>query len=450
MANFAIKVDALSKRYYVRTALHSERIELAFENWLKRQRSVANHTLRRLAGRARGPLPKRGDKTREFWALKDVSFTVKSGEVLGILGPNGAGKSTLLKILSQITPPTRGRVEIAGQVGSLLEVGTGFNPELSGHENIYLYGAILGMDRETIRKRYDEIVEFSEIKDFLHQPIKHYSSGMHAKLGFSVASHLDCEILLVDEILSVGDASFRRKSYSKMTELITMGKTVLFVSHNMSAINNLCTRALVLNKGQIVFEGETAKAVNHYLDSFGHKASQAQANPAIFAEDHDKPVNILSIRVVNSQGKTTTRINYSETFAIEMEILVREANDNYFAAIWVRDPSGQMILFTSDEDLGPAPMGNLAPGRYTTRVELPARMFVPDSYRLMCALAKKPTGQIDRKDEAIELEIIDNETWRAQQSLYRKTAAIAPELPWTIEAIEADSETEGMARVANG
>jgi lipopolysaccharide transport system ATP-binding protein len=444
MSDFAIKVDALSKRYAVRTAVNSEQMELAFANWLKHQQRLGAHILRRLARRTHAPAPKRPAKTREFWALKDVSFTVKQGEVLGILGPNGAGKSTLLKILSEITPPTSGRVEIAGKVGSLLEVGTGFNPELSGHENIYLYGAILGMDRETIRQRYDEIVEFSEISDFLHQPIKHYSSGMHAKLGFSVAAHLDCEILLVDEILSVGDAAFRRKSYSKMTELITIGKTVLFVSHNMSAINNLCTRAMVLNKGEVVFEGETGKAVNHYLDAFGHKTAQSQANPALFPENPDAPVNILSIRVVNSEGKTSSKINYSETFAVEMEILVREPNENYFAAIWLRDTSGQMILFTSDEDLGPAPMGKLQPGRYTTRVEMPARMFVPDSYRLMCALAKKPTGQIDRKDEAIELEIIDNETWRAQQGLYRKTAAIAPELPWTID------EAEGVRSLRSG
>ena len=164
---------------------------------------------------------------------------------------------------------------------------------------------------------------------------------------------------------------------------------------------------MVLNKGEVVFDGETSEAVNHYLDAFGHKPAQGQANPAVFQENPDKPVNILSIRVVNGEGKTSNKINYSEAFAVEMEILVREANENYFAAIWLRDTSGQMILFTSDEDLGPAAMGKLQPGRYTTRVEMPARMFVPDSYRLMCALAKKPTGQIDRKDEAIELEIID-------------------------------------------
>lgn len=431
MSEFAIKVEALSKRYFVRTAMHSERMEVAFEHWLDHQKSVGQHLLRRLTGR-KSTAPRRAARTREFWALKDISFTVRQGEVLGILGPNGAGKSTLLKILSEITPPTKGRVTINGQVGSLLEVGTGFNPELSGHENIFLYGAILGMDRETIRKRYDEIVEFSEIKDFLHQPIKHYSSGMHAKLGFSVAAHLDCEILLVDEILSVGDASFRRKSYSKMTELITTGKTVLFVSHNMSAINNLCTRAIVLNKGEMFFEGDTSGAVNHYLAAFGHKTGLPQDNPAIFEENENKPVNILSIRVVNSEGKTTSVINYTEPFAVEMDILVREPNDNYFAGIWIRSTNGQLILCSMDDDLGPAAMSRLQPGRYRTRVELPARLFMPDSYRLACSLQKKPIGQIDRKDEAVELEIVDNTTWRAQQNLYRRSAAVAPELPWTI------------------
>jgi lipopolysaccharide transport system ATP-binding protein len=236
----------------------------------------------------------------------------------------------------------------------------------------------------------------------------------------------------VDEILSVGDAAFRRKSYSKMTELISMGKMVLFVSHNMSAINNLCSRALVLNRGEIAFDGGTTQAVNHYLDAFGHKTTRPQSNPAVFGEDEGKPLNILSIGVVNSEGRAATRIDYSEAFAVEMDILVREGNDNCFAAVGLRDSSGQLIMFTTDEDLGPAPMSHLEPGRYRTRVVLPARLMLPDSYRLSCLLAKKPTGQIDRKDEAVELEIIDNESWRAQQGLYRKTAAVAPELPWDI------------------
>lgn len=434
MSKLAIKVDGLSKRYFIRTAATSENMGIAFEAGVTRFIARRKYDYRRLLGRVKGPQAKRASNKKEFWALKDISLEVERGEVLGILGPNGAGKSTLLKMLSQITPPTEGRIELFGQVGSLLEVGTGFNPELSGHENIYLYGAILGMDRKMIQERYDEIVEFSEIGQFLHQPIKHYSSGMHAKLGFSVAAHLDCEILLIDEILSVGDASFRRKSYQKMTQLITEGKTVLFVSHNMSAINNLCTRAIVIAEGKMIFNGDTNDAVNKYLESFGHKEAESQTNPALYEEDASKALNILSIAVKDHEGNPATRINYTDSFAIEMEILVREPSENYFAAVYVRDPNGQIIVFTSDEDLGPSKMSTLPAGRYKTRVELPARFFNPDSYRITCVAAKKPMGQIDRKDEAVELQIIDHETWRSQQSLYRKLAAVAPEFEWTIDA----------------
>lgn len=433
MAGKALKVDKLSKRFFIRTAGHSPHLSAAIEHWMRQAAVRGRDAALKLAGRGNAEPEPRSEGTREFWALKDVSFEVEHGEVLGILGPNGAGKSTLLKVLSQITPPTRGRVELYGQVGSLLEVGTGFNPELSGHENIYLYGAILGMDRAKIRRHYDEIVAFSEIEDFIHQPIKHYSSGMHAKLGFSVAAHLDCEILLVDEILSVGDAAFRRKSYKKMSELIGAGRTVLFVSHNMSAINNLCSRAMVLNKGQVIFEGQASEAVNHYLDSFGHREETNGANPAVFEESPDKVLNILSIGIKNGAGVYKTTINYTEAFTVEMDILIREPSELYFAAISLRDPAGQVILFSSDEDLGPSRMSQLPPGRRRLSVTLPERLLRPDSYRLMCALAKKPTGQIDRKDEALELVVVDNETWRAQQGLYRKTAAVAPELPWRVE-----------------
>ncbi len=442
MSKFAIKIDGLSKRYFIRTASTSENMEVAFEIWLRRLISRGLHLVRRLLGRVKGPYPIAASNTREFWALKDLSLTVEHGEVLGILGPNGSGKSTMLKMLSQIVPPSEGHIELYGQVGSLLEVGTGFNPELSGHENIYLYGAILGMSREMIAERYDEIVEFSELQDFLHQPIKHYSSGMHAKLGFSVASHLDCDILLIDEILSVGDASFRRKSYRKMTQLITEGKTVLFVSHNMSAINNLCTRAIVLAEGKVVFEGDTNEAISHYLDAFGHRGEDPRSHQVTYEENPDKEMNILSIKVLNSIGEPSSQINYNETFTVEMEILIREPSEAYFAAVGLRDTAGSIIVFSTDEDLGPALLSKMPAGRYQLSVPFPARMFRPDSYRLMCMLAKKPGGQIERRDEAVELTIIDHESWRAQQDLYRKLSAIAPEFKWSIQKTGASTKQQ--------
>jgi lipopolysaccharide transport system ATP-binding protein len=202
-----------------------------------------------------------------IWALKDVSFEVKRGEVVGIIGRNGAGKSTLLKILSKITEPTEGRIEMRGRVGSLLEVGTGFHPELSGHENIYLYGAILGMDRWEISRKFDEIVAFAELEKFIDTPVKRYSSGMYMRLAFAVAAHLEPEILIVDEVLAVGDAAFQKKCLGKMGDVSKEGRTVLFVSHNMGAVQNLCSRSILLDNGQIFSDSSTQKVVEIYLRS---------------------------------------------------------------------------------------------------------------------------------------------------------------------------------------
>ncbi|MFC1531999.1 ABC transporter ATP-binding protein [Thermodesulfobacteriota bacterium] len=210
-------------------------------------------------------LPFSSDDT--FWALKDVSFEVKQGEVIGIIGRNGAGKSTLLKILSKITEPTEGRVELRGRVGSLLEVGTGFHPELTGHENVYLYGAILGMDRWEITRKFDEIIAFAELEKFVDTPVKRYSSGMYMRLAFAVAAHLEPEILLVDEVLAVGDAAFQKKCLGKMGDVSNEGRTVLFVSHNMAAISNLCSRGIVLETGQLVAYDAIDNVVSHYIAS---------------------------------------------------------------------------------------------------------------------------------------------------------------------------------------
>ena len=211
-----------------------------------------------------------GDEIEEFWALKGVDFEIRRGEVVGIIGRNGAGKSTLLKVLSRITEPSEGRVEIKGRVASLLEVGTGFHSELSGRENIYLNGAILGMTRGEIRRKFDEIVDFAGIEKFLDTPVKRYSSGMYVRLAFAVAAHLEPEILIVDEVLAVGDAEFQKKCLGKMQDVAGQGRTVLFVSHNMGAINSLCNRGILLSTGNIQFDGDVFLASENYVSSAGH------------------------------------------------------------------------------------------------------------------------------------------------------------------------------------
>src|SRR5437762_6507346 len=266
MPRAAISVQNLSKRYLV-----GHRHKPVEQHSVRDLRELLARGLRNAARKAadlaRGRQVVQGDHIEEFWALKDVGFEVQEGEVLGIIGRNGAGKSTLLKILSRITEPTTGRVTLRGRVASLLEVGTGFHPELSGRENIFLNGAILGMTRGEIRKKFDEIVAFAEVEKFLDTPVKRYSSGMYVRLAFAVAAHLEPEILIIDEVLAVGDAEFQKKCLGKMSEVANGGRTVLFVSHNLAAVNALCDRAIVLKAGRNILDDTASTATEYYLGS---------------------------------------------------------------------------------------------------------------------------------------------------------------------------------------
>ncbi len=267
--------------------------------------------------RLRGEAPSRS--TEEFWALKDVSFEVQKGEVIGIIGRNGAGKSTLLKILSRITTPTEGTVEVHGRIGSLLEVGTGFHPELSGRENIYLSGSILGMKRSEIDAKFDEIVRFAEMEKFLDTPVKRYSSGMYVRLAFAVAAHLEPEILIVDEVLAVGDAAFQKKCLGKMGDVAKEGRTVLFVSHNMSAVASLCTRGLLVSDGRVVAEGDVQQIISEYLESSAELDGRYEKPANI----ESGKVNIERVLLKNADGVATTFYN-NDTLGIEITLSGRK------------------------------------------------------------------------------------------------------------------------------
>lgn len=262
-----ISVESLSKRYIIGHQKQERHTTL---------RDFLTSAAKQVASKLAHPLtaPENDSTHEEFWALKDVSFDIQQGDRVGIIGRNGAGKSTLLKILSRITEPTSGKVLIKGRVASLLEVGTGFHPELSGRENIYLNGAILGMSKAEIRRRFDEIIAFAEVEKFLDTPVKRYSSGMYVRLAFSVAAHLEPEILIVDEVLAVGDAQFQKKCLGKMDEAGSEGRTILFVSHNMGAVKSLCSRAILLNQGQVLLDAGVGSTVDRYLSS-GHNISEA-------------------------------------------------------------------------------------------------------------------------------------------------------------------------------
>lgn len=334
-----IQIDGISKRYQLRRESHDTlrgMITHRFQNLWKGRKSTS---LR---------------KTENyFWALKEVTFDVSEGEVIGIIGRNGAGKSTLLKILSRITPPTQGCVRLKGRVASLLEVGTGFHPELTGRENIFLNGTILGMSRMEIEKKLDEIVAFSEIEKFLDTPIKHYSSGMYVRLAFSVAAHLEPEILIVDEILAVGDVEFQRKSFSKITDIATSGRTVLFVSHNMAAMANLCNRAIVMDEGKSVYIGDAKRAIGFYLDT-------VKAPPqAISLRDRmDRKGNgIIRFVDLHLRNECGNEINGAlmsgDHFSIQLDYCSdNQEQTNPLVAVSLQDTTGVCCLYISTELLG--------------------------------------------------------------------------------------------------
>lgn len=277
MADIVIRAEGLGKRYLIGHQSNDRERYTALRDVIGRNAKVF---LRSAGDMIRGRQLVAGDEIEEFWALRDVSFEIKRGEVVGIIGRNGAGKSTLLKILSRITEPSAGRVEIKGRVASLLEVGTGFHPELTGRENIYLNGAILGMTRTEIKRKFDEIVDFAGVEKFLETPVKRYSSGMYVRLAFAVAAHLEPEILVVDEVLAVGDAEFQRKCLGKMHDVAGHGRTVLFVSHNVGAVQSLCSTGLFLSSGRVAERGEMSRALEAY------RSSQTRSSPFDFSPAH--------------------------------------------------------------------------------------------------------------------------------------------------------------------
>jgi lipopolysaccharide transport system ATP-binding protein len=304
--NSIVRVEKISKQYRIGAR------EAAYETLRGSITAAVRAPLRRLqAGKS-----KRNSNT--IWALKDVSFEITPGEVVGIIGRNGAGKSTLLKVLSRITEPTSGRVELYGRVASLLEVGTGFHPELTGRENIYLNGAILGMRRVEIASKFDEIVAFSEVEQFIDTPVKHYSSGMYVRLAFAVAAHLEPEILIVDEVLSVGDAQFQKKCLGKMSDIAQHGRTVLFVSHNMSAVSRLCERAILLGDGGIQKQGAVNEVVGSYLTSaFSSSAIREWSDNE--SAPGDEIVRLRQLRICDHSGATCDTLDIRQPVGVEME-----------------------------------------------------------------------------------------------------------------------------------
>ena len=308
-----ITVENLGKKYIIG---HDRRAGSAYR--YQSLRDTLAHTARGIYQRLRHPLSPNAEKTEleEFWALREISFAVEPGDRVGIIGRNGAGKSTLLKILSRITEPTTGRIEISGRVASLLEVGTGFHPELTGRENIFLNGAILGMSRAEIKEKFDEIVAFAEVEKFLDTPVKRYSSGMYVRLAFAVAAHLEPEILIVDEVLSVGDAAFQRKCLGRMEDVSKEGRTVLFVSHNMGTIETLTNRCIVLDKGSIIFTGATGRGIHEYFNLTRSASVECLAN---LPRSGDGRIRLTDCYFMNRENQRTATAISGESLSLIFE-----------------------------------------------------------------------------------------------------------------------------------
>lgn len=390
MLNSIIEVKNMSKKYQI---AHQRGGYVALRDVLT---NIARRPLRFAKDKVKSAT---GAVTKEeFWALKDVSFSVNAGDVVGIIGRNGAGKSTLLKILTGITPPTTGEAVMRGSVASLLEVGTGFHPELTGRENIFLNGAILGMSRADMAKNFDAIVEFAGIEQFLDTPVKYYSSGMYVRLAFSVAAHLEPDILLVDEVLAVGDAEFQKKCLGKMEEVTRKdGRTILFVSHNMGAIQNLCKKTILLEKGNIKMYGETPRVIDFYLNK-GELYSVSE-----FKVDPDKDAQISKISIVDKNGAPSARLPVSEPFSIKIKYdVMREINEATVSIMVYAN--GELLLISSESDTT-AQLAAYKPGSFETVITVPAFLFNTGMYFFDVRFHKPSYALIDHKQN-IPFEII--------------------------------------------
>ena len=386
---------------------------------------------------AKGAGAARDESTDYVWALRDIDLEVNQGEILGIIGANGAGKSTLLKLLSRVTAPTSGAIRTRGRIASLLEVGTGFHPELTGRENIYLNGAILGMKRREIAVRLEEIVEFSGCARYIDTPVKRYSSGMKVRLGFAVAAHLECETLIVDEVLAVGDAEFQKKCIGKLGQVSETGRTVLIVSHNMHVIRNLCSRGVLLGEGQVVKVGSAHEIVDHYLQMADVQTSQKSWSVA------DAPTSermrLLSVKVVDESGKPASTVRIDRRCAIEMVYDVLHDLDSGYAGLWLKDGAGVEVLSSGNKPnissvvdrFGSRPMSR---GRYCSVCWLPPDFLNAIHYLVTPWLGVGISDCQVLVEDAITFEVADTSDMRGEYQGHW-LGVIRPKLEWSTSEI---------------
>lgn len=426
MSTNAIEVSNLSKRYRIGFEKQArDTFAEVISEWL----TQPFRNFRRLRNLTQ--FEQDNQEERDIiWALKDVSFEIQPGEVIGVIGKNGAGKSTLLKILSRITYPTQGIVKLNGRVSSLLEVGTGFHPELTGRENVYLNGTILGMTRHEIERKFDEIVEFSGIRKFIDTPVKFYSSGMGVRLAFSVAAHLEPEILLIDEVLSVGDAAFQKKSLGKMEEVSEQGRTVLFVSHNMGAVRSLCSRGLLIESGSLIMDDDVDRVINTYL------SSKDVSTAGIIEWDltkapRDKEVAILGMKTLSSEGEIKSTFQIDEGFEIHIKFIIIESVKNLRINLRFKTTMGETV-FATYEDSQIQQGFNRQPGTYTAICNIPSNVLNNITYRIFVGIDSPGYKVLLPGRDYLEVDIIDtSDGYRYSSGAF--DGPIRPAINWNVE-----------------
>jgi len=440
MPETVIRVDALSKCYTIR---HERKAHYAtLRDTLMES---ASRLGRRVLAASRRSTSTESDLTCEtLWALRDVSFEVRSAERLGIIGRNGAGKSTLLRILSRITEPTTGKISIRGRVASLLEVGTGFHPELTGRENIYLNGAVLGMGKAEIKRKFDEIVAFSEVERFLDTPLKRYSSGMSVRLAFAVAAHLDPEILVVDEVLAVGDVAFQKKCLGKMHDTARSGRTVVFVSHDMGAINTLCERAMLLHAGSIMEMGSTRDVVARYLE--GANKLYSPIHGTVEGNDEFRLISVIATQ----SGKLVQNIDCRQPFTVELDYEIVRPIRNSRLFVMFRNAKGEVIFGTSDFD-DPAPQAlNRKAGRSLSSFTIPGKLLKAGPLYGTVGMDVRNERVVFAAADVLQVDLFDPES-DSQSERHQRGGTIAPLLAWntTYPGVPASQPLRGCNEIAS-
>lgn len=431
MGDVVICAEGLGKKYLIgHRSAERERYTALRDVATRSLKALGSSAINMIRGRQIVP----GDEVEEFWALKEISFEINRGEVVGIIGRNGAGKSTLLKVLSRITEPSTGRVSIRGRLASLLEVGTGFHPELSGRENIYLNGAILGLSRSEITRKFDEIVYFAEVERFLDTPVKRYSSGMYVRLAFAVAAHLEPEILVVDEVLAVGDAEFQKKCLGKMHDVAGAGRTVLFVSHNLAMIRSLCQSTILLENGTIRAHGSTSDVFLAYSSSDGQSAAAVNfASKGV--RIGNEYARLLSACIRNEFGQLVAEVEIDRPFTVEMTYcLYQDDGRAYVPNFHFFTADGRCAFVTSAVNAAPLKSGN-----YSSRCHVPPNLLNEGLYSIRLALTSFEDGVDVHFNQvgALTFNVYDRVDDVPTRGNYTGSfpGAVRPHLPWTIEPI---------------